>query len=436
MVSLKTLCKQNLTVAIPIMASSCAVMLCAIGSAQIVSAHAKVNWYFLGLFLPISFVILGLLESGRLCALRCASLSHKSSTLLWQLRHFALIHAGFIIILMLMLSLIFLTDLDNYYIPANYHRSFFIFSITYTASYLLVSTNSIFNAALFGLGKNKTALALIVSISGIFFILTFSLYYATPLGLYALIASTAIAYLIGSYIAWSLLKYFVKTDSDVKAMDGTDWLEVKSLFINSGLPVFFAYLTMPCALFAFNKILLLFGEATVAAFGIAYRLQMIFIIPSLAVGIAGGILSNRSEVLYKLQHKTVAVGMSALMSAPLILGLFLFNHWISQLFSTAILIQENMQLYFHYLTFSYAGFLPLITLIAYWEQTGAATLGLMLNSFVIVCQILAGIVATQQQNLSLFYFLSSSIMLLASTVTIIFSLLRSRRCFLCTASTI
>jgi hypothetical protein len=108
MITWQTYCKQNVALAIPIFLSSCSVMLCSIGSAKIVSFHVTENWYLLGLFLPISYIILGILESGRVCSLRSSATLHHSKDLISTLWRFVWIHAGLIGLLLIILSVLFL----------------------------------------------------------------------------------------------------------------------------------------------------------------------------------------------------------------------------------------------------------------------------------------------------------------------------------------
>jgi Na+-driven multidrug efflux pump len=206
--------------------------------------------------------------------------------------------------------------------------------------------------------------------------------------------------------------------------------------LSSGLPVFLAYLVMPCALLAFNKLLQPFGDSAVSAFCIAYRLQIIFMLPSLSLGIAAGILSNRASLVHKPYYKLNAIILSVMLSVPLMFLLFLFSNKLSSFFSTSIFIQENIQLYFHYITLGYVGLLPFVTLIALWEQTGFALQGLLINGIVLFCQVLAGIIAMHEHSLNLFYVLSVSVMLVITLLTLMISFFRTRRHLLCIALTI
>ncbi len=423
----KEMLKRNLSIAIPIIISSVIVMSCSIGSAEMVSYDSEENWYFLGLFLPINYVMLGLLESGRLCSIRNASSKKSENVELERTYLIAGIHAFFIIAMILLLSIIFFLKVDTLYIKENDHLYFFKFSIAYMISYLFISTNSIFNAALFGIGKNIVALFIIVGISFLFLFLTYVFYYDTSLGLYSLIISTIIAYSIGSIIAW----YFFKSSFKFQKHDlGASWIACKELVSNSGIPVFLSYLIMPCVLLVFNEILSRFGEEIVASFGIAYRLQTLCILPALAFGVSAGILSNRldeTENELLRQYKKLAITAGFLISLPVMLILLLFTKPIAIFLSDSLAIQQNIELYFYYLGWSYCAYLPLITLMTFWEQTGFAIKGLLLNVFIVILQIFSGVIAVKYNSLAFFYEALASISFFVAIIILSVSLLRRRK---------
>lgn len=401
----KKLIKNNLSIAIPIIISSMIVVGCSIDSAQMVSFHSEKNWYFLGLFLPINYIMLGLLESGRLCSIRNASSKKSEFFELERTYLIAGIHALFIAVLILFAAIIFFLKLDAFYIKPEDHFYFFKFSMVYMASYLFISTNSIFNAALFGLGKNLMALFIIIGISFLFLSLTYVFYYYTTLGLYSLIISTMVAYFIGSIIAWSVVKTALQPNKQKSDLI-MSWNVCKQLVMNSGMPVFISYLIMPISLLVFNEILAHFGEEVVSSFGIAYRLQALFMLPALALGVASGILSNRldeTEEELKKQYKLLAIWGSFLIGLPIILLLFMFSNPISIFLSNTMVIQKDIEMYFYYIAWSYSSFFPLVALMTLWEQTGLAIKGLLLNILIIMLQILSGVIALKYHSLTFFY---------------------------------
>lgn len=427
--SWKELLKSNLSIAIPIILSSVIVMGCSIDSAQIVSFKSGENWYFLGLFLPINYVILGLLESGRLCSIRNASSKKSHFFELERTYIIAGTHAIFILALALLLTGIFLLKWDLFYVGSKDHVSFFQFSLAYIGSFLFVSTNSIFNAALFGLGKNLTALCIIVGISFLFLILTYEFYYYTSLGLYSLVLGSSIAYLIGGFIAWYFVKSTLKIDTQ-KSNLLMSWKSCQELLMNSGFPVFISYLIMPISLLIFNDILSNFGEDVVASFGIAYRLQSLFMLPALAFGVAAGILSNRldeTEEELKEQYKVLAIVGSLFISLPIMLLLWIFSMHISVFLSNSINVQKYIELYFYYVTWSYSSFLPLVALMTLWEQTGLAIKGLLLNTLIVILQVISGVIAVKYHHLSFFYEALAVTSFFSAIIILSGSLLRRRK---------
>jgi Na+-driven multidrug efflux pump len=425
----KNLIRNNLSIAIPIIISSMIVMGCSIDSAQMVSFHSEKNWYFLGLFLPINYVMLGLLESGRLCSIRNASSKKSECFELERTYLIAGMHAFFIIVLIAAAAAIFFCKLDSFYIKPEDHLYFFKFSMVYMTSYLFISTNSIFNAALFGLGKNLIALFIIVGVSFLFLFLTYVFYYYTALGLYSLIISSMIAYFIGSILAWKVLQSVLQGNIQ-KSNLIVSWQVCKELVNNSGVPVFLSYLIMPISLLIFNEILAHFGEEVVSSFGIAYRLQSLFMLPALALGVASGILSNRldeAEEDLKRQYKLLAIWGSFLIGLPIMLLLFIFSGTISIFLSNTMVVQKDIEMYFYYIAWSYTSFFPLVALMTLWEQTGLAIKGLLLNILIIVLQILSGVIALKYHSLIFFYEALAGISFFAAIIILGGSLLGRRK---------
>ena len=96
-------------------------------SARVISYHDVNNWYLLGLFMPVSYVILGLLESGRVCSLR--AVTNKEEPAKWWSQLFFFI--GLYALVLLILSLVFGA------LPMQHGRFFML----YTLAYITVSTN-------------------------------------------------------------------------------------------------------------------------------------------------------------------------------------------------------------------------------------------------------------------------------------------------------
>jgi Na+-driven multidrug efflux pump len=410
------LLKDNLALAFPILFSSLVVIGSAMINAKIVAYSSYEAWYLLGLFLPLGYLALGLLEAGRVCAIRTIN---SSSTFSFSLKRLRTLNAVFILPFVLLAVFLFLAGkmgFNVFNVHADLVAQFYNFSASYLLAYLFVSCNSVFNAALFGLGKAKLASLLIISISLLSIALTFLLTRFAHLGLFSIVLATAGAYLIGSIVAYFVLRSSKEKSSYLQTR--STWRYCFNLLGATGLPVFLGYLALPIALCLVNWILTYFGVTAVAAFGIVFRVQSFFILPAVALGVATGILINQKRFANKQQAKNFIyknVSLALFFFIPLVLLLFFFRKDIASFFSLQVALRNLVSLYLAYLSGAYIFFCPLLVLLIAWEQTGSAFKSLLINLSILVLQIaVAGSIAVTEHSLILFFQLSAAVTGLAS----------------------
>lgn len=401
----------NLRIALPLLFSNIAVIGCSLLSAQIVSYSNLHNWYILGLFLPISYIILGLLESSRVCSIRgINSISHRDhffNLIIFLIFSYTLI----ILILTILVKFIF-----------SSHIPFLIF---YTLAYIPVISNSILNASLFIMNRAKSAMAVIILTSILSLVLTYTMNKYTNIGINAIIFSTASAYIIGSILSLSLVSRGLKI-----CVKLNQWKYFTDVLIKSGIPVFLTYLSLPIGLFIINKIFIDFGETAVSSFAIDFRIQSFFILPAIAIGVASGILINQSKlnnsIFHNAQIKT-SILMSFLIYIPMALLLYFIKDDVSRYFTQDPSAQNLISLYFTYFSLAYVFICPLFALMIIWEQTGRAYQSLLVNILILLLQILiAGGVAVHTHHLEVFYPISAGVGCIVSAMIICLFLFRTK----------
>jgi Na+-driven multidrug efflux pump len=402
--------KTHVKISLPILLANISVLCVIISCVTLVSYANKNNWYLMGLLLPWNYFMLGILEAGRVCSIQAIN-SIKETISLSRVIMLALL-SMLIIGVVSLISGVMLTLFYNAHSAIPLHF-LLLFGISYLASFSIVSTNSLLNAALFGIGKNKTATAIIILVSCLTFLTTLVTYFYFSWGLYSLVAGNVLAYLIGTVLSYQQLnKYYPVNRAYLTRIDlHYCWKLIKQ----SGIPVFLGYLLLPCALLFINKILSYWGSAAVAGFGIAYRIQSFTLLPAIAFGVTAGILINRFKTSEQ-QHQYTAIFFSALVYLPIAGALFITRNWIAWHFTNDVAIGHVIISYFTYYSFSYITFCPLLTLLICWEQTGRAFNSLMINLAILLLQLtLASFFAWLTQDLHYFYFVSSAVCIVVST---------------------
>ena len=291
-----------------------------------------------------------------------------------------------------------ITNIFN--VKARLFENFSLFVALYLLSYAIVSANSIFNAALFGISKAKLASALIIFVSLLSILLTYEIAQHLHFSIYTLPLATLAAYTIGSLVAFLKLKQGATKQILFNCMSFRYCLCVIK---DSGIPVFLSYLAIPVGIFIINYLLAQFGDNAIAGFSIAFRVQNFLILPAVAIGIASGIILNQVKKPNEANSASLikhTLTFSILIYLPVSILVFVFNRELVSLFTTDHQVAVVAQKYLANLSLSYITFCPLLSLLSIWEQTGSAFKGLSINIGVLTLQILiAGAIAVYTNNL-------------------------------------
>lgn len=405
------LIRPNIALAISILISSIAVMGSAIINARIVGYVNSNNWYLLGLYLPINYLVLGLLESGRVCSIRAINSTDDTQLNLNRTLQLAILFSFIFFLLGLSALGFYVENINLFNVTQKLFKSFSIFVALYLISYAIVSINSVFNAALFGTSKAKLASTLIIFASLLSIIFTYALAQYLHFSIYTLPLATLAAYSIGCVIAFLKL-----TDGIAKksfSLNQVTFRYCQHLIGTSGIPVFFSYIAIPIGIFTINHLLAHFGDQTIAGFGIAFRIQNFLILPAIALGISSGIIlnqnKNNSEII-RGRHIKFTLAFSVLIYLPVSILVFIFNKDLVSIFTSDPQVAVVAQKYLASLGLAYVTFFPLLSLIAIWEQIGAATKGLSINIGILTLQILmAGTISIYTDNLDMFFKVSALI---------------------------
>ncbi len=415
------LTKQTVTIAVPILISSIAVLVSVITNATTVS-HANVsNWYILTCYLPISHLILGLLESGRVC---CITGIGKHSKL-YPIKHCTVLSAYYslpFLLISLLLMVMATVKLNPFNVSTIHYDTFTKFAALYSLSYSIVSANSICNAALFALGNSVLACMSIVITSLLAILFTHIIFYQFEMGIYAIIVGNAIAYTLGLIVSIIMILLTTQQKDDVGY---AYWERGYQLCRTIGLPIVLIYIALPIGIYLVIHYLSAINQDALTGFGIAYRIQSIILLPAVALGIAAGINSNRSHHATEKYHIiTHTVILTCIVYIPIVTTTLLLSDQISQLLTQDKHIQTVIHDYFHYVSWSYLLYCPLVSVISILEQTGFAIKSLLLNIAFLLAQIgLAMYVATYHYSIIDFSRLLTVIMSMVSIVFITMILL-------------
>lgn len=398
---------ENLKIAIPIFLSGSTVMVSGMISANIVSYSNGHNWFLLGQYLPINYIVFALLEAGRVCSMRLASISS------YEINRFksCLVLAFLLFSLFIVLSIIcFIVLFVREWLSNGSHiqYDYYSFVIHYFWAYSIIAFAALLNAALFGLRKGLVASTVVVITSLFSVLLTYYFYHNNKLGINSIPLSAAIAYSVGGVISFLVMvrNKNKMNDGEVVRYDHL-WQTIKS----TGAPVFLVYCMIPVSLYYFNYVIAQFGSSASSAFSIAYRLQNIVILPAIAIGIAAGILMNRENNYHEKNH----IEYSALLLCTLIYSIvailiFANRSHVSSWFTNDRTIKNILVSYLMYTPLSYVLYCPYLSLSAIWEQTGLALRSFYAIAAMFAFQIIIGIVALLSHQLNTFFALTAVVM--------------------------
>ena len=433
MIKLK-LVKQMLFIAFPILLSNLFVIGASIVNARIVAYDNINNWYLLGLYLPISYIVLGFLEAGRVSSIMGINSSAESKVNFNRVILTAGFYSFSLIGLSLLMLALYIVNINIFYVSQHLFREFSFFSSLLLLGYVPVLVNSVFNAGLFGSGRSREAFFVIAFSSMLSVAVTFFLNNYFKMGIYSLVLGTFFPYSIGTLVSL----FFINKDKHS--------LISKNLFSNvryclsriydTGLPILLSYSLMPIFLYFMNYLLSFLGVNVVSGFSIAYRIQTFFIVLAISLGVSTGILFNRKISSYGREVFGFNLALLVfLLYIPLAIILFSFKKEIVLIFTQDPLVQVVVENYINSFFIPYVIFCPVLAILCFFEQTGFAFKSFFANSMVLVIQLISGIIYLQYSKISSgFFSLMALVCFISSLFLIVYFYWMSRNKFNLTLS--
>lgn len=362
--------------------------------------------YVLSLYIPISFLVIALVEGLQISAQVAVSRSRErgKAELTSLYSHYSA--AGLILALAaLFIIWIALPSLHWVYgISEHAAPSFDKYAMGMLAAAIPAFLGSVTNAFLRGLGRTGTASIIAVCTAIANVLLVYCLVSIGRLELTGVVCAGLISS-SGSLIAAVLV--LVRTRSLEYSLSGINMSQLRMLKY-VGVPVFASYCLIFVSTFFFNRIISPFGEAALAGFGAGYRIQTMVLLPGIAIGSAIGILINQNLAphLRLRAYEGYKKGMLHSCVVYLVIALTIWlakEPLVSFLISDPVSAREAVQ-FLNFVALSYAFLGPMMTTLLTMEQTGKGYTAFFLNAAYFGIVIVMGwILAVSLERVEAFY---------------------------------
>lgn len=362
--------------------------------------------YVLSLYIPISFVMIAIVEATQLSVQVAVSRSRaEGSPYFTQLFAHMMGSAGVLAIVMGGLVMLLSPLLSWFYaVPSDVQPLFAFYVAGMMAAGVPAVLAAASGAALRGLGRAQAASWNAVGTALLNILLVY--WFVSVVGfdlkgiIYANLISSTLSLLI------SVLILFVRKEL----------VAVRLAFVQRhlialrqvGIPVFISYCLIFVSTFFFNKIVSHFGEGVVAGFGVGYRIQTMAILPGIVIGSAIGILINHN---LQQAHRPRAYESyrRGLMQSFIIYAVIAVVIWIWREPLTALLIADPVSRteaarYLAIVALSYLTMGPMMTTLLTMEQSGRGYQALLLNAVYFLLIITAGWVLTRVFNQVVYFY--------------------------------
>jgi Na+-driven multidrug efflux pump len=262
-------------------------------------------------------------------------------------------------------------------------------------------------STLYGLGNAYSVTVVTVAGFALNVGLTAFLVTFMDFGLYALLVSTALNAVLT--IAWAAFKLARHGVLGPASLDWQQQLWRYCREINAlSLPVFAGFLILFVQTSLFNRLLALFSPVDVAAFGVAFRIQSMVIMPAIAMGIALAFHVNKLAVSHEhgQVHRFLTTSMGISVGVFMVLGglVFVGREALPNLITQDPAVVAGASRYLSYMGPAYAALGPLLTLLIFFEETGNGLRSLTFNALAVVIQLtLAFALASTYHSLDLIY---------------------------------
>ncbi|MHA6907585.1 MATE family efflux transporter [Ralstonia pseudosolanacearum] len=335
-----------------------------------------------GLFLPFSLLVVAVIESLRAPLTVYVTQAAQAPDLRMMVGGFAALGA----ILMLLVAVAVVAVGDRFFMrldaPRDTLRHAARFVTCMQISSAALTAGVLANAAVFARGFARRALAISIAANLVNLVVTS--------GSALLLRQGAIGGAWGTGAAGILM--LMASFSNLPRACGARqyWRSTtKRVFLmtrNIAIPVFGSYLVLSVYAAAINDVLMSIGPHAVAGFGVANRLQNLFMMPAVALGTAlairagsmhrlGASASDVSVARFAGRGLAVGIAMYALVSAIAVVT----QPLITPLMAGQGAAAEVLRAYLLIVCPSFVFFGPMLSLLIYLDQTGQGRLALFFN---------------------------------------------------------
>jgi len=416
-------------VALPILASSLVALIAIFVNIGFLGQDNSFYLYVMGIYLPISFVVMAINESLRVSSIAFSSQASGNNDLA-GLRQRLITLMGLSVLVFLVVYLLFtliqqpfmnLFDVrpeDQAFI-GRFIQDNLLAGIVVIISMLMMSS-------LYGLGYTNSVTILTIISFAANVALTYYFVFHLRLGIYSIVYSSLITAGATSLVAATWLNRIgVLTGWRVPLASVAEGLY---RIRNISAPVLAGYGIMFAHILIFNKLLVQFGPDDIAGFSVSHRLQNIALMPAIATGIAIAIHVNRlrSNQQAGLSPRFIRTGV--LSSFVVYLGIswiiFAFREPFIGMITDDAAVVEAASKYLYYIGPSYLVLGPLLVMLIFFEQTGKGIRSLTFNAISFGVQLSAAFyVAYRYDSIDLVY----KVVAAGYMITVIYILYELRR---------
>lgn len=348
--------------------------------------------YVLSLYIPISFLLIALVEALQLSTQVTISRNRgKNQTEISSLlAHYAA--GGLLLTIAVGLIVILCVPLFRYYygIADSVHPLFSGYVRGMMIAAIPAVLGAIANAALRGLGMAQQASIIAVGTAAVNVLLVYLLVRVIGLSLSGIVYANMISGLLSLAAAFI---YLIRT-GHLKLPPRVWRMSQLILLRHVGVPVFVSYCLIFLSTLFYNGIISPYGESVIAGFGVGYRIQTMAILPGIVIGSAIGIIINQNMAEKKGEraYEGFKTGMRHSYAAYVLIaaGVWLFKDSIVSFLIVEEAARQEAAQYLSIVAPSYILMGPLMTALLTMEQTGQGYRALLLNSVYFILIVTAG----------------------------------------------
>lgn len=370
--------------AVPIMLSSAISVGSLLVNTRILAAANTDYLYILAIYLPVSILIIALLEAFQAVCFAFSSQAKGSNDMTLFSKRLTVLFS--VIAASCLGSSALFCLFDGYFfevlkVESKHFETISVFIILGLTTSALSLPSAMLTSVcyVYGFGLRLTIIALLTTCLG--FGINWALLNHTELGIYSLF----VAQLCTTFLLAAVTINFLRK-KDVKLLNFSGFAQFKPIIKSIAaiaIPVFVSFCFLIFQSGFLNNVLSKFSEDTVSGYGVAYRIQNLILLPAIAIGIALAIRVNilrsinQSERIHSMLK--IVLGSLFVIYICLGLGLFLMREFAVGLITTDQSVLSEGVTYLMYLAPSYIAFCPLLSWLVMQEQIGLGARSLVFN---------------------------------------------------------